>query len=213
MVKAAAISPLIEYDLGRCGGRGEVAGADEAGRGCLAGPLAAAAVVFDYRRLDARALGQLAGLKDSKKLTPAARETLYPLILRHAARVALVLASARTIDGQGLHVTNLRALADSLAALAPCPEVVLVDGYALPAGPAGHEPLKKGDSLSAAVAAASIVAKVARDRVMRLAHLDLPDYGFDRHMGYATAEHIAVIAERGYSSFHRRSFRINSLTP
>lgn len=213
MAKAITVSPLIEYDLGRCGGRGEVAGADEAGRGCLAGPLAAAAVVFDYRRLDSAAIGELAGLKDSKKLTPAAREALYPLILRHAARVALVLASARTIDEKGLHVTNLTALSASLSALDFLPEVVLVDGYALPGGPPGHEPLKKGDSLSAAVAAASVIAKVARDRLMKRAHHDFPQYGFDRHMGYATADHIAAISENGYSAFHRRSFRINSLTP
>lgn len=213
MARVAHSSLLIAFDLELCGSMGMVAGADEAGRGCLAGPLAAAAVVFDYRRLDSAAIGGLAGLKDSKKLTPAAREALYPLILRHASRVALVLASPRTIDEKGLHVTNLKALGDSLSAVAPLPEIILVDGYALPDGPDGHAPLKKGDSLSAAVAAASIVAKVARDRVMKKVHQDLPQYGFDRHMGYATAEHIDAIRENGYSAFHRRSFRINSLTP
>lgn len=210
MKASAPESPLIAFDLERCDG-GVLAGADEAGRGCLAGPLAAAAVVFDYRRLDDAAKSELAGLKDSKKLTPAAREAFYPLIIRHAARVALVLASARTIDERGLHATNLRALGDSLRCLAPLPKIIIVDGYGLPDGPDGHTPLKKGDSLSAAVAAASIIAKVARDRVMKQAHNDFPRYGFASHMGYATADHIAAIAEHGYSTIHRRSFRISSL--
>lgn len=200
---------LFEFDLEACGGSGEMAGSDEVGRGCLAGPIVAAAVVFDYSTLDLdKAAPLLKGLGDSKKLTGAVRERLYPLIIRQAARISITSFSSRTIDEKGLHKTNLRALGRSLETLAPCPENALVDGHLhLPDCRVPHQPLKKGDSRSACIAAASVIAKVIRDRLMRTVHEQYPQYGFDRHVGYSTLAHREAIARHGYCPIHRRSFR------
>src|SRR4051812_32696848 len=171
---------LFDYD--RSHGH-VVAGCDEAGRACFAGPLVAAAVLFDYDRLDQ---DLLAGLNDSKKLTPARRDELYGLVLRCAARVAVVMRTSRSIDAHGLQGMNLDALHRSLVRVA-VPGCVLIadgDGFKLP--PVGAvEPLTlvRGDSTSAAVAAASIVAKVTRDRLMARATERWPGYGFERHYG------------------------------
>ena len=205
----ANTSALFTFDLEACGCSGEIAGCDEVGRGCLAGPIVAAAVVFDYSTLDLEKAGPpLKGLGDSKKLSPAARERLYPVIIRHASRVSITSYTSRTIDEKGLHKTNLRALARSLETLAPCPETALVDGHLpLPDCPVVHRPVKKGDSRSACIAAASIIAKVTRDRLMRTLHHRYPEYGFDQHVGYSTPAHREAIARHGYCSIHRRSFR------
>lgn len=201
---------LFRFDLERCGG-GELAGADEAGRGCLAGPLAAAAVVFDYGSFEPETFELLKGIDDSKKMTAAARERLYPLIIRQASRFSVIVASPETIDEQGLHHTNLHALSLSLAALSPCPGIALVDGYGLPPGSIPHESIRKGDSKSACIAAASIIAKVTRDRLMQRLHKIYPQYGFGQHVGYATRAHRAAIAAHGLSPIHRRSFKISPL--
>lgn len=210
MTKTAVDKGLFEHDLEISGG-GEVAGADEAGRGCLAGPLAAAAVVFDYSLYDAGHFSLLAaGLRDSKRLTPRAREELFPLVLRLATRVSVVLFGSATIDRDGLHNTNLRALGDCLRMVAPHDGVLLVDGrQRLPGCELPHTPVIKGDTVSACIAAASVVAKVTRDRVMRHLHEIYPDYGFDSHVGYGTAAHKEAIAIFGYSPVHRRSFNIS----
>jgi ribonuclease HII len=184
-----------------------VAGADEAGRGCLAGPLVAAAVLFDYERLGLREVRALSALNDSKQHSPEAREALYPIVLRAATRVAVVSRCVRGIDARGLHVTNLAALRDALARVARPGCVCLSDGF--PVGDVGHEQraVISGDARSAAIAAASIVAKVSRDRYMHRADVMHPGWEFATHVGYATPEHRAAILERGVSPLHRMSFQ------
>jgi ribonuclease HII len=184
-----------------------VAGADEAGRGCLAGPLVAAAVLFDYETLsigDRRILG---GLHDSKQMTEEARLEMFPCVMRAAARVSIVIRSAPGIDRRGLHVTNCEALGDALARLAPGPGTIcLVDGFRLPRCAVPHRRVVGGDRTSAAIAAASVLAKVTRDRYMREAAERHPGWGFDEHVGYSTPEHRAAIDRLGISPLHRRSF-------
>jgi ribonuclease HII len=184
-----------------------VAGADEAGRGCLAGPLVAAAVLFDYERLGLRDVRALSALNDSKQHNAEARETLYPIVMRTAARVAVVSRCVRGIDARGLHVTNLAALRDALARVARPGCVCLSDGF--PVGDVGHEQraVISGDARSAAIAAASIIAKVTRDRYMRRADALHPGWEFATHVGYATPEHRAAIMARGVSPLHRLSFQ------
>jgi ribonuclease HII len=184
-----------------------IAGADEAGRGSLAGPLVAAAVLFDYERLtkgQARALGCL---DDSKVHDLEQREELYPLVLQAAARVAVTSRCARGIDERGLHVTNLAALRDCLAAVA-CPgSLCLVDGFEVPDFDHPQRAVVDGDARSAAIAAASVVAKVTRDRYMKRAAEELPGWHFHTNVGYSTPEHREAIAARGISALHRRSFQ------
>jgi ribonuclease HII len=178
-----------------------LAGADEAGRGCLAGPLVAAAVVFDYSRVPARAL---AGIDDSKALTRARREELYGRILTAADRVVSV--SAGTIDTRGLHRCNLAALAQALAGLAGAYDLALIDGFDVCRPELRAQAVVGGDGKSAAVGAASIVAKVVRDRLMRGLDDRHPDYGFAQHVGYGTPRHREALRLYGPSVLHRRSF-------
>ena len=184
-----------------------VAGCDEAGRGSLAGPLVAAAVLIDYGSLtmrDRRALGEL---DDSKKRSPEEREELYPAVLRAASRVAVTVRCVRGIDSRGLHVTNIAALRRSLERVAVPGASCLVDGFRLPECELEHQPVIEGDSRSAAIAAASVIAKVTRDRFMcRAAHL-YPGFGFAENAGYSTPEHRDAIIEGGPSALHRRSFQ------
>ncbi len=185
-----------------------VAGADEAGRGCLAGPLVAAAVLIDYERLsnsDRRALG---GLHDSKQMTEERRLEMFPCVLRAAARVSVVVRSAAGIDRRGLHVTNIEALSCALERLAPGDLAIsLVDGFSLPRCAVPHRAVIQGDGTSAAIAAASVIAKVTRDRYMREAAGRHPGWGFEEHVGYSTPEHRQAIEEIGISPLHRRSFQ------
>ena len=192
------------FDLERGGGL--VAGADEAGRGCLAGPLVAAAVCFDYAALTDADFDALGRLNDSKQLSREAREALYDLVIAHARQVAVVACSAPSIDERGLHRCNLRALGAALECLAPRPALAFVDGFAVPDCTVPHEALIGGDTRSAAVAAASVIAKVTRDRVMLRLDEQYPAYGFARHVGYATAEHQEMITLHGVCHLHRRSF-------
>jgi ribonuclease HII len=187
-------------------GAGAVTGADEAGRGCLAGPLVAAAVCFDYAVLDEADFDALDDLDDSKKLTKARRADLYVEVLRRARQVSVVFCSAGTIDRDGLHRSNLSSLAVAVTAIAPVPDVTLVDGFALRGCARPHRAVVGGDGRSAAIAAASVVAKVARDRLMLRLHARYPQYGFDRHVGYATAMHRDAIASHGVCPLHRLSF-------
>ena len=187
-------------------GRALVAGADEAGRGCLAGPLVAAAVCFDYSRLDDADFAALDALNDSKKLTAERRAALYDEVVRRARHVVVVSWSAASIDRRGLHRCNLDGLAAALRGVRPRPAVSLVDGFRLPEFEEEHQAVIGGDGRSAAIAAASIVAKVTRDRAMHRLHERYPAYGFDRHVGYATAAHREAIVTHGTCALHRLSF-------
>jgi ribonuclease HII len=184
-----------------------VAGADEAGRGCLAGPLVAAAVLFDYEALSRSDRRALAGLHDSKQMKPERRLELFPAVLRAATRVSLVVRCVRGIDDRGLHVTNIEALSSALERLRPGEEATcLVDGFALRDCAVPHRAVVEGDGTSAAIAAASVVAKVSRDRYMHRIAPQHPGWGFDEHVGYSTPEHRAAIERIGISPLHRRSF-------
>ncbi len=188
-------------------GRRFVAGADEAGRGSLAGPLVAAAVLFDHERLSLAQRRALSRLDDSKTRAEQAREQLFPLIVGSAARVSVTSRCVRGIDDRGLHVTNLQALRDALRAVATDGCVCLVDGFGVPEFEHEQRAVVDGDARSAAIAAASVIAKVTRDRYMRRVAELLPEWSFDRHVGYSTAEHRAAIAQHGISPLHRRSFQ------
>jgi ribonuclease HII len=184
-----------------------VAGADEAGRGCLAGPLVAAAVLFDYETLSHADRRALSGLHDSKQMKPERREELYPVVLRAATRVAVAVRCVRGIDARGLHVTNIEALSCALERLAPEEDAIcLVDGFSLRDCAVPHRRVVGGDATSAAIAAASVIAKVSRDRYMQGAAERHPGWGFDEHVGYSTPEHRAAIERIGISPMHRRSF-------
>ncbi|MBI4898534.1 MAG: ribonuclease HII [Actinobacteria bacterium] len=196
-------SDLIEFDLQH---GTVVAGADEAGRGCLAGPIVAAGVCFDYESLSPDDYGVLGALNDSKKLTAARREELFEVILRLAKSVAVISRSAAYIDEFGLHRTNLHCLGTALARVRGVNGALLSDGY-MPSGlDEPCEAVVKGDAKSASIAAASIIAKVSRDRFMCRAALTHDGWGFENHVGYATAAHQRAIIERGLTPLHRRSF-------
>ena len=184
-----------------------MAGADEAGRGCLAGPLVAAGVLFDLKRIGPAEVRALGALNDSKQQTPAGRAELYPVILRVAARVAVISRCAPGIDARGLHVTNLAALRDALSRVCREGCVCLSDGF--PVAGVGHEQraVIGGDAKSAAIAAASVIAKETRDRYMRRADATHPGWEFAQHVGYATPEHRDAIERLGVSPLHRLSFQ------
>lgn len=183
-----------------------VAGADEAGRGCLAGPLVAAAVLLDLERLtvgDARALS---ALNDSKQHTAEAREELYPRILRVAAKVAVTSRCVRGIDERGLHKTNLAALRDTLVRVGVDGCLCLSDGFPVGATGFAQRHVVGGDARSASIAAASVIAKVTRDRFMHRMEERYPGWEFGAHVGYSTPEHRAAIERQGISPLHRLSF-------
>ena len=183
-----------------------VAGADEAGRGCLAGPLVAAAVVLDIDSMvgpDAAVFGHL---NDSKKVAPPMRDRLYDAVLAHAAAWSVVSFSPATIDRVGLHKTNLAALRTAFDQLSVPYGIELVDGFDLGYRRVESRRMIKGDATSASIAAASIIAKVTRDRLMhRLDMLD-PRWNFTEHVGYATPEHHERIRVHGITRYHRLSF-------
>jgi ribonuclease HII len=196
---------LLGFD--RSLGFRHVAGADEAGRGCLAGPLVAAAVLLDLDRIgraEARALGML---NDSKQQTPEGRAALYPVILGLAARVCIVSRCAPGIDARGLHRTNLAALRDALAEVAVEGCICLSDGFPVAALPHEQRAVIGGDARSAAIAAASVLAKETRDRYMRRADACHPGWQFAQHVGYSTPEHREAIERLGVSPLHRMSFQ------
>jgi len=190
-----------EHALARAG-LAPVAGIDEAGRGACAGPLVVAAVV-----LDRTAIKRVGALADSKLLSPAAREDAYANIVKHALDWHVTTIPHTDIDALGLHVCNVAGMRRACAGLRRRPEYVLTDGF--PGQGLGTPALAmwKGDRVAASVAAASIVAKVTRDRMMRDLDERYPVYGFCRHKGYVTGEHLRALAEHGPSPVHRRSFR------
>ena len=177
-----------------------VAGVDEVGRGCLAGPVVAAAVVLHPDR-------HVPGVCDSKAVQAPERERLYEKILAAAVAWAVAAADPAEIDRINIHQASLRAMQRAVLALVPLPDIVLVDAFRVPDLPMAQRGVPHGDRRCSAIAAASIVAKVTRDRQMLELHGRDPRYGFDRHKGYATADHLDAVARFGYSEVHRRSFR------
>ena len=184
-----------------------IAGADEAGRGSLAGPLVVAGVLLDYETLRGARVRPLAGLNDSKQVAPDDREVLFHAVAGCASGISVRIVSVREIDHSGLHRSNLAALRAVLSDLHPPAEACLVDGFRLGASAPPHEALVDGDARSAAIAAASIVAKVVRDRVMRRLDALYPRYGFLSHVGYITPAHSEAVRVFGPSDLHRRSFQ------
>ena len=183
-----------------------VAGADEAGRGPLAGPLVTAGVLLDLDRLRDHRVRPLAFLNDSKQCGPERREELYRAVVAAAERVSVHVFPPGVIDRDGLHKSNLRGLREALWACQPA-DVCLVDGFKLgPLAPV-HRAVVDGDEKSAAIAAASIVAKVTRDRYMHAVDALYPGYGFASHVGYITPTHSAAVRRIGPSEIHRRSFQ------
>ncbi|MEX0989474.1 MAG: ribonuclease HII [Actinomycetota bacterium] len=198
---APSVGDLNRYERRlREAGFGNIAGVDEAGRGALAGPLLAAAVIlpdgFD-----------LEGIRDSKLLSAGQRDTAYERITAGAVAIAVCRATPQRIDGRGLHRSNLALMRRCVRTLTVVPDYVLVDGF-----PPGRIPvpclsIKKGDLVSGTVAAASIIAKVVRDRAMARYHRRWPEFGFDHNRGYGTPDHLAVLDRLGPTPIHRLSFR------
>ena len=185
-------------------GFARIAGVDEVGRGCLAGPVMAGAVVLDPDH-------HIAGLRDSKILSAAQRERLCREIMRHALGWSVAAVEPAEIDRINIHRASLQAMRQAVLTLVPLPDLVLVDAFRIPDLPMAQRGVVHGDARCSAIAAASIVAKVLRDRLMADLHQTDPRYGFDRHKGYATPDHLRAVARHGYSAAHRRSFRPASL--
>ena len=177
-----------------------VAGVDEAGRGPLAGPVSVAAVILDPSR-------PIAGLDDSKKLSEKKREALYPLIIERALAWHIEFVDAAEIDELNILQAMLTGMRRALCALSPEAQFARIDGNRLPRDlPCPAQAIIGGDAIEPAIMAASILAKVARDRAMRALHAEYPQYGFDRHKGYPSAAHLAALAAHGPCPQHRRSF-------
>jgi ribonuclease HII len=182
-------------------GLGPVAGVDEVGRGACAGPLVVAACVLGPNRLDS-----LAALDDSKKLTEKVREELFPVIRRYALAYHVVFIPAGEVDRRGVHAANIEGMRRAVAGLPVRPGYVLSDGFRVPGLPAPSLPVIGGDAAAACIAAASVLAKVSRDRLMVAMDSEHPRYGFAEHKGYSTPRHSAALAEHGPCGQHRRSF-------
>ena len=187
-------------------GFNHVAGVDEVGRGPLAGPVCVAAVIF------APEAKVPAGVHDSKKLDRARRAALAPLILETAAAAALVFVPAADIDRLNIRAATLEAMSRALRALALRPDFALIDGRDAPLAPCPTRPLVAGDARSLSIAAASILAKVARDRLMDRADVDFPGYDFAAHAGYGTLVHRKALTRLGPCPLHRLSFKSRAVT-
>lgn len=177
-----------------------IAGVDEAGRGPLAGPVVAAAVILDDTR-------PLAGLNDSKRLSALQRERLYDVITAGARCYAVGQASVEEIDDMNIFQATMLAMARAVAGLQPAPARIVVDGKHTPRCSCPAQAIVKGDATVPAIMAASILAKVTRDRLMDVLAVEFPAYGFEQHRGYPTAAHLAALTRHGPSRVHRRSFR------
>lgn len=182
-------------------GLGPVAGVDEVGRGACAGPLVVAACVLGPNRM-----ASLAALDDSKKLGEAERERLFPLIKRYAVAYHVVFIDSTEVDRRGVHVANIEGMRRAVAGLPVRPGYVLSDGFRVPGLPASSLPVIGGDAAAACIAAASVLAKVSRDRLMVAMDDEYPGYGFAEHKGYSTRAHSAALATLGPSAQHRYSF-------
>lgn len=201
VVRKAAGLRTLDSALIRSG-LGPVAGVDEAGRGPSAGPLVVAACV-----LAPKASNALAGLNDSKKLTEAARESLFPVIKRLALAWKVVVIPAAEIDSIGIHVANIEGMRRAVAGLDCAPGYVLTDGFRVPGLAVPSLPVIGGDASAACIAAASVLAKVTRDRMMVELDQRRPGYGFAEHKGYNTAQHLEALRRLGPCPEHRRSWR------
>lgn len=181
-----------------------VAGVDEVGRGCLAGPVVAGAVILHQDRF-------VAHIADSKAVPAQEREELYPQIVNAAVSWAVAVVDPAEIDRINIHKASFEAMRRAIGSLRPQPGFVLVDGFRIPQIAMPQRAVVGGDRQSTAIAAASILAKVTRDRLMLELHAQDPRYGFDRHKGYATRDHLDAVGKFGYSPVHRRTFRPPSL--
>ncbi len=192
---ANACQTSLVWDVG-----GLVAGVDEAGRGPLAGPVMAAAVILDDRR-------PIVGLADSKKISPRRREALFDEIRAQALCCSIAQASVEEIDALNILQATMLAMRRAVMGLRLPPKLVLVDGNRLPVLDIRAEAIVKGDDKVPAISAASILAKVSRDRWCQEYHQQFPQYGFDQHKGYGTAEHLAALRLHGPCPQHRRTFK------
>lgn len=181
-----------------------IAGVDEAGRGPLAGPVVAAAVIFppSYQNSE---------INDSKKLTVRKRDELYKVISQDAIAVGVGVADADVIDRINILQASLQAMCDAVQCLSPAPDFILIDGLYTIAVNTPQKALVKGDARSVSIAAASIMAKVSRDRIMEMYHRQFPRYNFLQNKGYGTAEHRKVLQEVGMCKIHRRSFHLKNM--
>ncbi|MGW0158162.1 ribonuclease HII [Mycobacterium sp. NPDC003323] len=182
-------------------GLGPVAGVDEVGRGACAGPLVVAACILGPNRLNS-----LAALDDSKKLNEAERERLFPLIRRYALAYHVVFIPSIDVDRRGVHHANIEGMRRAVAGLPIRPGYVLSDGFRVPGLPMPSLPVIGGDAAAACIAAASVLAKVSRDRLMVAMDTEHPGYGFAEHKGYCTPVHTAALEDLGPCSEHRYSF-------
>ncbi len=180
-----------------------IAGLDEAGRGCLAGPVVAAAVILP---LNEDCISLFAGTRDSKQLTAVARDRLYEIIMQYALTVGVGIGSVELIDECNILQATKIAMRAALAQLIPSPQALLLDALLLPDVPLVQRSIIHGDALSLSIAAASVIAKVTRDRLMCQLHEQYPAYGFAQHKGYGTEAHLAALREHGATPIHRRSF-------
>jgi len=180
-----------------------IAGVDEAGRGALAGPVVAAAALLPKGNI-------IPGLKESKQLTELKREKFYDEILSQALTTGVGIVSNEEIDRSNILKATLKAMAQAVSSLKFKPDYVLIDGNAAPSISIPHQTIIKGDQKSASIAAASIIAKVTRDRMMYRYHESYPQYGFDRHKGYGTRQHLAAISQFGACEIHRHSFKLKN---
>ena len=196
--ETARMDAMLEFEsAARKNGFRRVAGVDEAGRGPLAGPIVAAAVVLE---------APVAGLNDSKLLTEAQREKLFDVLQSGGHAIGCAAVSPAEIDAMGIQVANYTVMLRAVSGMGEPPDFLLVDGFALPGCTVPHERLIKGDRRSQSIAAASIIAKVTRDRMMDELERNYPGYGFARHKGYATREHLDALERLGPCPIHRRSF-------
>ena len=192
------MNPFEHDELLRKRHNGPLAGIDEAGRGPIAGPLVAAAVILPPDCF-------IEGLRDSKKLTPAQREILYKEIKKTAEDVRIAIIEPDEIDRINIYQATIKAMTIAVESLSPRPAVLVIDAMKLPLSIEQHS-FPRAEDISASVAAASIVAKVTRDRIMEDFDRDFPQYGFSRHKGYATREHLENIKRYGPCPIHRRSY-------
>ena len=196
----------FERELAASGVR-DMAGVDEAGRGPLAGPVVAAAVVLPAEWLHDGLPGELEGLNDSKQLTPAQRENFFEILMRRKeVRFGIASIESGIVDALNILRATHRAMAEALEKLQPAPAHVLVDGLRVKSLLFPQTPIVKGDAKSYSIAAASVLAKVTRDRMMMDYHQQWPAYGFAEHKGYGTPQHLLALAAHGPCPIHRRSF-------
>jgi ribonuclease HII len=196
------VEEMALFEQGYC----FVAGLDEAGRGCLAGPVVAAAVILPLTPRDTDIMTRLAGVNDSKQLSAAMRERLYEVIMQCVTSVGIGIGSVEVIDERNILQATKHAMRLALKQLSPFPQALLLDALLLPDISLPQRSIIKGDARCLSIAAASILAKVTRDRLMVQLHVQYPEYGFNQHKGYGTPAHLAALHQHGATPHHRRSF-------